>query len=308
VGDQEPHGDQAVAGEETVPGTTGARALDPVPEPATVEASPSEVPPSSADPEVPVTSPTPVPEEHTNQPETPAADAAPTIEPDPTPAGQTYEARNIEPIEAADPVLEALDAIQSRIDDRAASDAAFQERIAAQDQLIGRMQQQIEQLRSDQVRSLLKPVLISLAKLHAETYRSQALDFDALPVSRIVEEFEFFGDRIVEAIDQLGFASVDAQPGAEFDRTIHTAAKALDTDDPSLDRRIARVTRQGFSAPEDPKPLLYAQVEVFRYLEPVPVEEEAAPAPGDAPTDIPSSPDEGTTTTDTVDTEGPNHD
>jgi molecular chaperone GrpE (heat shock protein) len=177
-------------------------------------------------------------------------------------------------------MLAAINLLAAQIEDRERSDAAFHERIAAQEQLVGRMQQQIEELRADQVRSLLKPVLLSLAKLHAEALRSQAFDFDELTADRIAGEFEFFGAQIVDAIEQLGFDSVQAEAGVEFDRTIHAAAKAIDTDDPALDRRIARVARQGFTAAEDPKPLLYAQVDVYRYVEPA---EADPPAPLDEP-------------------------
>ena len=143
--------------------------------------------------------------------------------------------------------------------------AQFHERSRAQEDLIERMQLQIEGLRSDQVRALLKPVVVGLAQLHADVAQVQKYSDDDLSPERIRQEFELFESQIVETLIGWGFESVDAQPGQPFDRSIHSAKRRVETSDPTQDNHIATVRRQGFGTSGDTKPTLPAQVDVLRY-------------------------------------------
>lgn len=152
-------------------------------------------------------------------------------------------------------------------DERTLYAEVFRSRSEAQDDLIRRLQRQVEDLRADQVRSLLKPLVVVLADLHADMRRVQAMNDGSLSSGDFERELELFSDQIVDAIGALGLDSVGAEAGQVFDRTLHTATRRIDTSDPTLDQQIATVRRQGFSAPEDPKPLLFARVDVFRLNE-----------------------------------------
>ena len=59
--------------------------------------------------------------------------------------------------------------------------STFQERSAAQESLIARMQQRIEELQGDQVRALLSPVYQELASLHADLMEAAGKDYSVLP-------------------------------------------------------------------------------------------------------------------------------
>ena len=144
----------------------------------------------------------------------------------------------------------------------------FHARSEAQEALVRRMQSQIDKLRADQIRSLLKPLLISLADLHTEAVKTSSRDIAAIETTDPAKEFMLFADSVEEAIAQLGFDSIKAVPGAAFDAEYHTAVRMRSTDDPILDRSIANVRRQGFAAPEDKRPILYARVDVYRYQGP----------------------------------------
>ena len=139
----------------------------------------------------------------------------------------------------------------------------FQNRSEFQEDIIRRMQTQIEDLRADQIRSLLKPVVISLAELHAHV--SQLHSLDSQDSERIHKEIGLFAHRIEEAVEHLGFDSLNVAASDRFDAELHTAERTMVTEDPALDRCIATVRRQGFTASEDAKPILYARVDVYRY-------------------------------------------
>ncbi len=139
----------------------------------------------------------------------------------------------------------------------------FHGRSEFHENIIRRMQTQIEDLRADQIRSLLKPVIVSLAELHAHAIQLHSLD--SLDRERIHKEIGLFAHRIEEAIEHLGFDSLNVAAGERFDAVLHTAERTRLTHDPAFDRCIAKVRRQGFAAPEDTKPILYARVDVYRY-------------------------------------------
>ena len=152
----------------------------------------------------------------------------------------------------------------------------FHGRSEFQEDIVRRMQTQIEDLRADQIRSLLKPVVVSLAELHAhviQLHSSYSLDPE-----RIYKEIGLFAHRVEEAIEHLGFDSLDVTAGDRFEAELHTAERTRPTNDPAQDRCIASVRRQGFGAPEDTKPILYARVTIHQY-EAAPFNEPDVPDP-----------------------------
>lgn len=139
------------------------------------------------------------------------------------------------------------------------------ERGRADQDIIARMQARLEALQADQVRALLGPVVTELAGLHADFAEAAARDYEALGVARVRKEFSLLGDRVENALDQLGAVSVGAKPGQAFDSRLHTAARQTPTGDPARDKTIAAVLRQGFAFQHESKPALYARVNVYRY-------------------------------------------
>lgn len=158
-----------------------------------------------------------------------------------------------------EPILQLLElalGIKDQISD-------FHSRTEFQEDIIRRMQKQIEDLRADQIRSLLKPVVVSLAELHAHV--GQLYSLDSQDSERIHKEIGLFAHQVEEAIEHLGFDSLNVAVGDRFDAEVHTAERTTVTEDSALDRCIAKVRRQGFTASEDAKPILYARVDVYRY-------------------------------------------
>lgn len=140
---------------------------------------------------------------------------------------------------------------------------AFHVRAENYEQIIRQMQSRIEQLQGDQVQALLKPVIQRFAGLHAQAVEASE---QARGRGEAAEkDFDFFGVAIEEALGLVDIESVAAGPSVEFDPSKHHASRMVTTDDPSLDRRIQRVLRQGFTYVGASRVFLPAQVSIYRY-------------------------------------------
>jgi molecular chaperone GrpE (heat shock protein) len=140
-----------------------------------------------------------------------------------------------------------------------------QERSAAQESLITRMQQRIEELQGDQVRALLSPVYQELASLHADLTEAAGKDYSVLPPERLPRELSFLVSRVDTALQLLGLESVSAAAGVQFDSRLHSAVRRVPTGRKSLDGMIEDVQRQGFIFPGAAKASMYARVTVYAY-------------------------------------------
>jgi molecular chaperone GrpE (heat shock protein) len=143
--------------------------------------------------------------------------------------------------------------------------STFQERSAAQESLIARMQQRIEDLQGDQVRALLSPVYQELASLHADLTEAAGKDYSVIPPERLARELSFLVSRVDTALQLLGLESVGAAAGVQFDSRLHSAVRRVSTGRESLDGMIEDVQRQGFIFPGAAKASMYARVTVYAY-------------------------------------------
>jgi molecular chaperone GrpE (heat shock protein) len=156
-------------------------------------------------------------------------------------------------------------AVAAAIADLRVHFSTFQERSAAQESLIARMQQRIEELQGDQVRALLSPVYQELASLHADLTEAAGKDYSVLPPERLPRELSFLVSRVDTALQLLGLESVGAAAGVQFDSRLHSAVRRVPTGRKSLDGMIEDVQRQGFIFPGAAKASMYARVTVYAY-------------------------------------------
>ena len=156
-------------------------------------------------------------------------------------------------------------AVTAAIADLRADFSTFHERSAAQETLIARMQQRIDELQGDQVRALLSPVYQELASLHADLMEAAGKDYSVVPPERLPRELSFLLSRVDTALQLLGLESVGAAAGVQFDSRLHSAVRRVPTGRKSLDGLVATVQRQGFTFPGSAKASLYARVTVYAY-------------------------------------------
>jgi molecular chaperone GrpE (heat shock protein) len=170
--------------------------------------------------------------------------------------------------------------------------STFQQRSAAQESLIARMQQRIEELQGDQVRALLSPVYQELASLHADLTEAAGKDYSVLPPERLPRELSFLVSRVDTALQLLGLESVGAAAGVQFDSRLHSAVRRVPTGRKSLDGVIEDVQRQGFIFPGAAKASMYARVTVYAHDPTIDVGpmDELAPTAEEIPTQTPLAP------------------
>lgn len=142
---------------------------------------------------------------------------------------------------------------------------AFNERSAAQESIITRMQQRLEELQGDQVRALLRPVFEQLGALHGDITAIAERELKVGNDARLGKELAFLANRVETAFESLGLVSVEADTGVEFDSRLHAAVRSKPTPEAALDKSIAEVQRQGFMTPGTTKPELHARVVVYSY-------------------------------------------
>lgn len=165
----------------------------------------------------------------------------------------------------------------------------FHARAENYEQIVRQMQNRIEQLQGDQVQALLKPVIQRFAGLHAQAVEASE---KARGRGELAEkDFGFFTVAIEEALGLVDIESVGAAPGVEFDSRKHHASRIVPTADPTLDQRVQRVLRQGFTYVGAPRVFLPAQVSVYRFEPAQPLADEEAPE--NNPTSEPGEGDPG---------------
>lgn len=159
----------------------------------------------------------------------------------------------------------------------------FHTRAEQYESIIRRMQTRIEELQSDQVRELLKPIILKLADLHTEASaaeeRASASEDDSAR-----KDFDFFVTEIEDTLGLLDIESIGTRVLDEFDPARHAARRRIDSDDPTLDKRIAKVVRQGFTYVGAERVFVPATVFVYRYQPPAEARPIAEAPPITSPT------------------------
>ena len=142
----------------------------------------------------------------------------------------------------------------------------FHERTARHEEIIRQMQSRITELQGDQVQSLLKPILVRFASIHAQAVEAE-LEAQNADEKSAAKSFAYFADAIDEAFGLFGLESVGARVGGDFDKVRHHALSAVKTSDHSLDKKVQRVIRQGFTDPESTRTTVPAQVIIYKFEE-----------------------------------------
>lgn len=218
-----------------------------------------EAEPSETTDEVPPSDEAPAEEEQTEPP-------APGEEPVAGPAGPSAAEGLLERVtarlEAAERVSEGLVEI-------------LKQRVQSLEDVNRQLHRRVEDLSQDQTKTLLKPVYERLAALHTTAAGAAEESRTSAPSAAV--DFEFIATAIEELLGLYDIDSVGAEPGQQFDATVHHAAQVKKTDDPGQDNVIHRVVRQGFTQIGAERTLLPARVSVYRYSAPAGQATESAP-------------------------------
>lgn len=180
--------------------------------------------------------------------------------------GEDLEVEDRSSLDDGRSIGEPLDlvGIETRLGAMGSQLEMFHARSEQYESIIRRMQSKIEDLQSDQVRTLLKPVINRLAVLYTEAVSAaqRAADRGDLKSQK---DFGYFADEVEEGLGMLDIESLDTKVDDEFDAARHAARGATVTGDQSLDRKVAGVVRQGFTYVGAERVFLPALVKVYRF-------------------------------------------
>lgn len=162
----------------------------------------------------------------------------------------------------AGPLRAELAGIAERLADLQ-SQAREANRIAEhREQGMDRMHEELVALRAGELFQAMMPVLRGLVRLYDDLDRaSQAYSERGEPVA--ARDFGLFRDAVADILYGHGVEPYTASPGERFEPKAQRALAAVPTDDPALDRTIARVVRRGFRS--DTKLVRMMEVEVHRH-------------------------------------------
>jgi len=196
----------------------------------------------------------------------PEADAgasrAPEGEPESVPSPSAHPS---EPHRSVSDDPEALQRIAATLESIAG-------RSAAQEELIRRLHERVQELQLGETRMLLKPVMAGLVALLGELSMQGRSIVRALSPAEATSLFDAFALRIENTLETLGLEAYRPEVGAPVAARLHKVISVIPTDDAALDGTVAAVLRAGFADPAEPKVAFASQVSAYRFTPPEPAE------------------------------------
>jgi len=152
-----------------------------------------------------------------------------------------------------------LDEVVERLGRLEATTGRLSRSTDEQQQVILRLHEENQRLRRGEVEQAIAPLVRHLVEL-TDQIRQVATHLESAEADRlrVVER------GILEGLRRAGVESRPTQPGDEFDPQRHYALGVRDTDDPTLDERVAEVRTELFAWAADGRVLRPAQVLVHR--------------------------------------------
>jgi molecular chaperone GrpE (heat shock protein) len=163
----------------------------------------------------------------------------------------------------ATPVLADIAAGVSRL---AASAAQYHDRARQREGVIEYLRAELDLLRRGERRSLMRPILTALSRLHADLLvqsRTLPADFDADKASKLLESF---ADTVEGVLADAGISTHTPEAGEPFDPRRHRKIKGEPTTDSALDGLVAAVRKAGYLDLEADSLLSPAEVILYQAI------------------------------------------
>lgn len=141
--------------------------------------------------------------------------------------------------------------------------AAHGARAAAREELIIRLHDEVQRLRTGERAALMRPVIADLGRLRNALLRqaAQAGDTGVL--------FAGFADELGLSLERVGASPVSPKPGDPVEIGAHRVTGVVPTDDEALDGTVASVDADGYHDGLSGKVVVPALVRAHRFTPPV---------------------------------------
>lgn len=152
--------------------------------------------------------------------------------------------------------------------------AAFDQRLAAQDErarhresVIDRLHSENQELRAGERRSVLDPVITDLIHLYEQLER-EAGGLRERGEARLADLLASLADDALLALERAGVEPVEAKPGDPFQAELHRPLSTVDDPDPERAHTVARVAAQGFRDSATGRVRRRVQAHFYRHVAP----------------------------------------
>jgi molecular chaperone GrpE (heat shock protein) len=147
----------------------------------------------------------------------------------------------------------------------AAAVEGFNDRAAAQEDLISRLHDRVQVLQAGETKQLLKPIINGLVGLHSELAVQARSVNRELSVDEVVGLLDVLAVRVVNTLSGLGMEPFVPGLGEPFNGRFHQAIVTVPTGALGADKQIAAVLRPGFTDPSEKRIAFPAQVSVYKF-------------------------------------------
>lgn len=175
------------------------------------------------------------------------------------PAGSEDDQNELEKQVAETEVCKALRELDAKIDDLKNQ----------QDQYLA-LQERLQELRQDQIATLLSPSVKKQILLLKQMEDAAERVYETLEPADIVakqrQDFRYFAEVLMDALEQMGFHKISATQADVFNARLHKVVNKVDTTDSKLDKKIAKELAPGFKYTGSSRATFPASVSVFKLI------------------------------------------
>jgi hypothetical protein len=161
-------------------------------------------------------------------------------------------------------VATTLADIAGSVSQLAASAGQYHERARQREGVIEYLRSELDLLRRGERRSLQRPLLTTLSRLHADLLlQARSLD-ESRTVEQARELLESFAETVETALADAGIRAFAPEAGEPFDPRRQRKVKSDPTPDPALDGLVAAVRKPGYLDIEADSLLAPAEVTLYK--------------------------------------------
>jgi len=140
----------------------------------------------------------------------------------------------------------------------------YHERARQREGVIDYLRDELDLLRRGERRSLQRPLLATLSRLHGDLLLQARSLRDDYTVEQARELLKSFAGTVETALADAGISPYTPEPGEPFDPRRHRKIKTENTLDPTLDGLVAAVRKPGYSDIEADSLLAPAEVALYK--------------------------------------------
>ena len=184
-----------------------------------------------------------------------------------TPRRTPVDGATIDPAPPATPAVidaPAIETLHTAIAELGSQVAKDHDRAAAREKTIDRLHEEVEKLRAGETRSVLRPAVTDLRRLHGDLITQARSAPETMTRKQLAALLESFADSVELTLERCGIVIIRPACGTSFDPRSHQTVGVTPTDQPNLDGTIMKIISDGYSEIDTGRPLVPARVNIYR--------------------------------------------